>query len=245
MDNGRATETLSGLVYSATPRKLLFRLIASDSDFDKAEQAWRAAMTTLRTVSGKLPSVEDPNRKVTPEEVKAATGKPEHVTVLVEEKPKKSSFRKAEVVIECSAAGRKLQLRVPAGWSGQKGTDGIVSLRHADLSMQLQVSVLSSLDGDEPAAALNKATAGSLVSYSTVRKREDPKVAPNAAGASVAAVWRWGDDASGSVVSCDAAGASGDFYWLLSYRGKFPAPSTKDVKLLEALMKTMSVELAP
>lgn len=244
-DNGRAMESLSGLVYSATPRKLLFLLRAPEGDFDKAEEAWRAAMTTLRTLDGKLPTIENPDRKVTPEEAKAGSGPPMHVTTITQDKPKRVSLHKGPVVVQASAAGRKLILRLPSGWSSEKRDDGSVMLRHADLSSPLKVLVLSSLDGDEGRVALDKASAASLAAYSGVRKREDPTPAANAAGAMVATVWRWGADAVGNVEGCDAVGISGDFYWTFSYRGSLPMPATKDVKLLQELVKTMSVELAP
>lgn len=242
-DKGRAMQVLSGLVYSATPRKLLFRLIAPDGSFDVAEQAWRSALTTLRTLDGKMPNQEDPLRKVSAEEAKAATGTPGRITVIAPDTPKRVSLRKGTVAIDASAAGHKVQLRVPAGWTGERQPDGTVILRHPELSKPLTVSVLSSLDSDEPGRALNHATIVSLNAFVEVQKREDSKPLTNSAGALVAEVWRWGTDSNASISSCDAVGMSGDYYWLFSYRGNMPVPATKDAKLLEALMKIMSVEL--
>jgi hypothetical protein len=107
----------------------------------------------------------------------------------------------------------------------------------------LTVSVLSSLDGYDPAVALERLAADSLTTFATVQKRLDPPAEDNAAGATVSSVWRWGD-AGGSVVECEAVGAVGDFYWLFTYRARTPVPGTKDSKTIQELMKTMSVELA-
>ena len=243
-ESGRAMQALSGLVYSATPRKLLFRLVAPDADFDQAEQILRTALTTLRTTSGKLPAAESPDRKVTPEDIQAAQGKPETETVITAKEPKNVVKRKGPVVVSTFAAGRKLSLRLPAGWTGQSRSDGSIVLRNSDLSGPLTVSVLSSLDGDFPATALDKVAAASLSTYTLVQKRLDYPAAPNDAGAVVSSVWRWGD-ANGKVVECDAVGVVGDYYWLFGYRCGFPVPGTKDIKAIQELMKTMSVELAP
>jgi hypothetical protein len=106
------------------------------------------------------------------------------------------------------------------------------------------VSVLSSLDSDDPGRALNRAAIASLDLFTTVNKRIDSaKPTANAAGAVVSEVWRWGLDANGSIVGCNAVGVSGDYYWIFSYHGTMPAPGTKDAKLLADLVKAMSVEL--
>lgn len=242
-EKGRAMESLSGLVYSATPRKLLFRLIASESSFDKAEQAWRSALNTLRTSDGKLPKAEDPNRKVTPEEVKAAAEGPTKISQIQPDKPKRTVFHKGQVAIDASAAGHKVQLRVPTGWLGRRDADGSVTLTHPELSAPLKVSILSSLDSDEPDRALDRAAVGSLGAFTVVLEREDTKAVANLAGAIVQQVWRKGTADKGSITSCDAIGVTGDYYWVFSYRGTLPVPATKDARLLEALIKVMSVEL--
>jgi hypothetical protein len=242
---GRAMMALSGLVYSATPRKMLFRLIAPESSFEEAERLWRTALQTIKTLDGKLPKAEDPARVVTPEDVKEAKEGPTKITVIKPEGKKQGKFKKGVVAVETQTAGRKVQLCLPAGWTGELQADGCIQLRHAGLASALKIVVQSSLDSEEPAKALAKAAAASLAAFSSVTMREDPKQKVNTAGATISVVWRWGAGASGDLVSCDAVGVSADNYWLLSYQGAMPQPGSADGKLLGALFETMSVELAP
>ena len=69
-DKGDAREILSGLMYARAPRKLRFRLIGSPEGFENVEYEFRKVLQTLHSIDGTKPTSEDPNRKITPEDLK-------------------------------------------------------------------------------------------------------------------------------------------------------------------------------
>lgn len=238
------TEVLQGLLYSATERKFLFRLEAPASVFPQALAEWRSVWPSFRTVDGSLPTKEDPDRvPATNDSGKATISRPAPITVL------STANGKVEVEIAplgtpCRAANRELSLRFPEGWSGVLAPDGRVELKHAELPGVLRVGVFSTLDSDAPPRALAKASAASLERFSVVNVREEPRVAPNRAGAMVGFVWRSGTGASGAQRAMNAVGLKADFYWLFTYEWAPGNEETRIRPLLQALAAAMSVEPA-
>jgi hypothetical protein len=233
--------SLTGLVYSATPSKLLFRLTASPVNFEKAEFEWRQALQSLRTLSGAIPAAEDPNRP--PEERRPTTGSTRSVTFR-EEKRDPSEFVKAPVVVEVTAAGRELELRLPQGWAADREPEcKVLVLRHPDLRAPVKLLVASSLDSDAAIRALFKASDESLQQFTSVSRREEPNPRVNRAGARLMQIWRTGRSRDGDLFTGDAAGATGDFYWLLSYRAESKDQLNRDRRLIESLIDAMSVEV--
>lgn len=236
--------TLQGLLYSATDHKFLFRLEAPPTVFAQAVNAWRAVWPSFRTVDGSLPTREDPDRVSTPADPKKPVAvRPPPVTVLSETKTAIDPDL-APVTIACRAANRDLVLRVPEGWSGVVGSDGMLELKHAELPGTLKVAVLSTLDSDSPSRALFKASGASLDRFQVVAKREEPRPARNRAGAEIATVWRAGTGPSGELRALNAVGAKGDFYWLFTYEWAPSEPESKTRALLFGLAGAMSVEPA-
>src|SRR5205085_1807734 len=68
-DKNEKLLTETGMIYSATARKLVFRVAASPENFDKADAQWREVMQSVRMADGRLPSAEDPGRRLTPAEI--------------------------------------------------------------------------------------------------------------------------------------------------------------------------------
>lgn len=235
---------MQGMLYSATTRKLLFRLVAPTAVFAQAEAEWRALWPSMRTVDGTLPVREDPARTVEPVEPnKLPVFRPSPVVVI----SKVGVNGEAElglVAIDCQAAGRTLKLHVPEGWSGVRREDGVIVLSHALLPTPLEVTVLSTLDSDLPARALFRLSAKSLDRYKTVATREEPVARPNKAGALVSFVLRSGQSADGPLRTLDAVGHTGEFYW--SFTRAWPGtPDAVARELVLALAQAMSVELVP
>ena len=235
---------LQGLLFSATQRKLLFRLSAPASAFPAAEAAWRQVWPSFRTVDGTSVKPEDPARAPENPDPKATPiQRPSPINVI--SGGLKVASVLAPVTIDCAAAGRKLQLHVPAGWTGVLGEDGAVTLTHASVPRPVRVVVLSTLDSDPPGRALFKVSQRNLDRFDTVKLREEPKPRANAAGALVSWVWRLGEHAKSPVRSFDAVGHTKEFYWVFSTSWEGDAYTRAEHDVLLALVEAMSVEFVP
>jgi hypothetical protein len=234
--------SVSGLVYSATARKMLYRLVATEASIDQANQAFNAVLQTIRTTTGKQIKTEDPNRKVDPKDIKNVDNHAPAVTRIEGQKTKTGELKKGSVVVVTEAAGRSVNLRLPEGWAGEKQADGSIVIKHPELSMPLVVKINGILDSDPATKALFRQSSRSLDEFENVTKREEPKPATNSGGALVYIVWRTGKNGKGDLYTCDAAGSLGDYYWLFSYRSVTSNIVAADRRTIEALVKTMSVE---
>lgn len=236
---------LQGLLFSATQRKLLFRLSAPASGFQAAESAWRKVWPSFRTVDGTAVKPEDPDRiPENPDPKAVPIERPSPINVI-SGGPLKPETTLAPVTIECSAAGRKLRLHVPEGWSGVLGEDGAVTLKNPALPRELRVVVLSTLDSDPPGRALFKASQRNLEKFESVKLREEPKPRPNVAGATVSWVWRIGQAGQAPMRSFDAVGQTKEFYWVFGTSWTGDAYTKAEHDLLLALVEAMSVEFVP
>lgn len=231
---------LTGLMYSRTPKKLMFRLEASPDDFDKAEFVWRETMQTFRTGAPLKP--EDPTKKPDP-------NKPVQQSLPPISKPKsldeKVEFVKPSVVVEATAAGRKVNIMIPTGWEGKVAEDGTIALTNAEVASQIKVALASTLDSDPPQRALFVASSKTLNDFQKVAKRDESVPAKNKAGAMTASVWRVGTTAQGDLYTCDATIANGDFYVVVAYRTTNAAKIGAERKAVETLLQSMTIEQAP
>lgn len=234
--------TLIGLVYSATPRKLMFRLTAPEAGYDDAEFLLRKSLETIRTLDGKMPLPEDPDRKPDPQQpVPTAPPRPAtRVTIGGPANSEKTAVR-APLVHEATAANRKIGFYYPSEWKLETGADGKLTLRSAEPAISLSLELHSTLDSDPPLRALIKASAASLKSFDKVARREENLPETNKAGAIVIRVWRTGTGASGPIWSFEAVGGSNDFYFLLKGQGTGALPADLR-KAVEALVDQASVE---
>lgn len=238
--------TLIGLVYSATPRKLMFRLSAPEGGYDDAEFLLRQSLESLRTLDGRLPRPEDPNRKPDPNEPVPTTPVRPPTKTAIGGGPTPAAGGNGEKVrapqvFETTAATRKIGFYFPNSWTVDKAEDGKLTLANKDLSLQLGLELNSTLDSDPPLRALMKASAESLKRFEKVGKREENVPKPNKAGALIIRVFRTGTATSGNIWSFESVGGSTDFYFLLKGGGAGElTPAVR--KALEDLIEALSVE---
>jgi len=233
---------LTGLMYSRTPKKLMFKLTASPDDFDKAEYAWRETMQTFRTGMALKP--EDPSKPRDTKNAQRISQPPVIVT-----KPKsldaESKVVKPALTLEATAAGRKLLIRYPAGWVAKIAEDGVITFTHPEVSGKITATLASSLDSDPAARALFIASSKTLNDFQKVAKRDESVPTANKAGATSASVWRVGTSAQGDLFTCDSTVAQGDFYLVLSYRTTNGSKIGGERKAVEALLQMMTIDVAP
>lgn len=237
---------LTGLMYAALDKKLLFRLTAPNAAFEQAEFEWRKVLESLRTLDGTIPKPEDPNRPESDPKNPASTGanpvKPPPFAVLG---PKaKAEIVKGEVRVPAEAGGKSWLLCAPKGWTLERREDGGFTATAEGLGVAAEIKVHSTLDSETPARALASASATSLKAFERVAKREESLPKPNLAGASLAWVWRQGTAPEGPLTVCEAVGSSNDAYWFLRWRVS-GEPTADQRRLLFELMKGMSVEPSP
>lgn len=241
-DKGEKLITETGMVYSATPRKLVFRVYASPDNFDKADAAWRQVMQSIRTVDGTLPSAEDPNRKLTQAELNPGSFRK---TIWTAPQPPKVPLEKGAVAAEITRGGKKVQFLVPAGWKVQQNADGTFTLTSPVLTGAVKVAVQSDVDSDPAGKALIHASGASLDPFTKVLKREEK--GPFVSRSQMNVIWIFRNGLAGAKphFSYDAAGQSGDYYWVATWSGDDAGGATKDRHALDALVDVMSVEPAP
>lgn len=245
LTDGAPEVILVALMYSATPKKFLFRLSSPASGFEEAEFVWRRSLQSLRTVSGDLPKPEDPeNPTASSSASPRSPSKPSSVIVLGP-KAGGGSREVAPLGFPLETAGRKYELRVPVGWTFEPKSTSEGLLKSDAVPGGIDVRVASPRDSEPPARVFQSRSAESLKLFESVQKREENRPSPNKAGFVMGRVWRMGRDTSGALATLDAVGASEDVYWVVRYRLSGQALTSAVQASLEALMKAMSVEPVP
>ncbi|MBC8064323.1 MAG: hypothetical protein H7Y17_05800 [Chlorobia bacterium] len=233
---------MTGLVYSRTAKKLMFRLSAAPDDFDKAEFAWRQTMNTFRTGRAWLP--EDPTKKPDPKDPQR-TQLPTPVVTNPNSLDGQNKTTKPPVSIEATISGRKVEIRIPGEWAGKVGEDGAILLTNPDVGSQVRLTLASALDSDPPQRALLAASSKTLGDFQKVNKRDESVPEKNRAGASAAAVWRSGTTAQGDLFSCDGVCFNGDFYFVVSYRSTNASKIGGERKAIENLLQNSTIQILP
>jgi hypothetical protein len=242
-DKGLDTITETGLMYSATPRKLIFRLSASPDNFDKADYEWRQVLPSVRTTDGQLPSAEDPNRKLTARDMAPGTFHREIWTAPV---PKALPLIKGTTIGDATSGGKKVYLRGLSGWKSVKNSDGTLTLTSPELNGSVKVIVANDLDSENPAKVLMRSSGEDLAKFKKVIKREEKGPFPNRGLAQVDWIFRRGTaDASKPIFSFEAAGVNGDDYWVMTWMSNDPSANGKDRKALESLVDVLHLDTTP
>jgi hypothetical protein len=232
---------LTGLVYTQAKYKLLFRLESSAAGAAEAEDQWRQAFLSLRTISGVAPAPDDPRKDITSKT--AAFGvRPPPVTEIGS--IGKKSIYKGPVVLLTKAALREVTVRFPKDWAfTPDGKDGynLTGPQGADaVPAGLHLTVYSTLDSDPPVSAILKLSAASLDLFTKVASRDEKDGKKNAAGSLLTKVWRVGSNATGPLQTLEAAVAGGDFYVIV--QAKFVGGLKKAQQLaIDELLDKMSV----
>ncbi|HEY0867478.1 MAG TPA: hypothetical protein VGE01_08870 [Fimbriimonas sp.] len=241
-EKGVSMNTLTGLLYTRTPLKMLFRLTGPESDFEKVEFEFQNTIQTLRSFEEGGLEPEDPS--------KPAVTAPKVVEKIDIRPPKKVTFESTAskpqvivgpVVVDLTVSTRKMQARLPKGWTFEEVKENGFLARHPDLAAPVAVDVYSVLDSDPPKNALFKKSSASLGDFKVVAKRQDVIDKPTNGQMTANAVWRTGETAAGKAFTFDGVVANDEHYALLSYR----SANESERNLLEELLSILSVAPAP
>ncbi len=243
-EHDTAMSAVAGLYYTRTSQKMFLRLTSPTAEFDKVFYEFSRVLETLRQLDGKLPVEDDPTKDLAPAPKKPSLADlgPHAIETA---KAGKVHETKAPIAVDVVVSTKKVTVRVPTGWSTDKVKDNSLELNETTLSSPLHVDVFSILDSDPAPTALVKLSASQLDKFSSVTSREDSGPSTNKAGCTTAAVWRIGQSASGPRMTCEAMCSMGGYYLLLTYSQSNLAQYKADRKLIELMLKQMSVELAP
>lgn len=243
-ERGTQKSAVVGLFYTRTSEKLMLRLTSPTEDFDKVFYTFGKLLETLRQTDGKLPEEDNPSIDLAP-----ASGKPEKAPITPHAIDSTSKSRKvtykAPFTVEVVVSTRKITFRIPEGWTAENVKDNELDLKEPNLTTPLHLQFFSTLDSLPPIQGLTKFSAKQLASFNTVDSREDSNPSPNRAGCTVATVWRLGKNAQGDIITSEAMGSMGDYYFLSSYRQTNKTESKADRKLIDALLKLVSIEPVP
>lgn len=237
---GTARTTLSGLYYTRGALKLLMKLTAPATEFDKARYEFQNALQTLKTTDGKPPQEDDENLKIEPK------AKPEPVAprpkVISAEVPS-THVVKPPVTVPMVISTKPVVLRLPQGWKASEVKDGKMTITSDKLSGPVTVEVRSTLDSEPAGSALLHQSGPRLDDFKVGLLREDTSPTANQAGCQIATVWRTGKAAtSGDLTTFDGVGQQGDFYVLLSFRSTEASKFKNDRKAIRALLDQVSLE---
>ncbi|MCC6402479.1 MAG: hypothetical protein IT207_00545 [Fimbriimonadaceae bacterium] len=226
----RETVTFVGLLYSATPEKMQFRLNTPADQAETAQQAWWSALLTLRTNSGLLPSGEDPSKPLT-----ELQPEPEKPTIVL---------RKPDPVVTELRPGARvpfkgLVVQLLDGWTlAEDGT-----LRSDGTSGLFSIELFEG-DGNIAGPKLEETAASALTEFKKVSLRRDERARTARSGATVASIWRAGEGDQGPLVVGHFAGVCGQRFWMLRYRGAGTAAWNSDRAKVEVLVESLYVEAA-
>ncbi|MHB8635016.1 MAG: hypothetical protein ACYC96_00925 [Fimbriimonadaceae bacterium] len=234
---------LTGLLYSATKNKMLFRLTCSAEDFDVANAAWREAFQTLRTTDGSTPEPDDPTKRLSKTELEAKPPAPLPVTILGSGS-KSPKLIKGSVVVAGTAGGKHALIRLPLGWSASVQKDGSWLVSAHELSGPMTMSLASTLDSDPASTALLKLSANSLNQFVSVKDRTDIQDKLNKAGGLVNAVYRQGVGVAGPITSFEAAVDTGDLYVLFHWQSAGPLTPIER-HALDVLLSEATIDVRP
>ncbi len=241
-ERGNTKTSTTGLLYSDSPRKLMYRLVSAPEDFDKADYAWRTAMQTLRTYTNRPLTPQSPGKEPDPKIPDVLPDKPPKHIVFDTHNTGARPIKKADKSFDMVIANRKVQLRYPADWTFKQDANGVILLSNPGVANPVSITALSTLDSDAPQRALFKASSTTLDQFVKVDRREEAPSSTNLAGATLWTVWRTGKTTNGYLRTCDACVSLGDFYLLAGYKSTDATRSAAEQKLVENLLDQISVE---
>jgi hypothetical protein len=240
---GTPDVALTGLLYSATVNKMLFRLTCNAEDFEIADAAWRNAFLSLRTTDGLPVGAEDPNHLPTKDELAQKPAAPLPVTMLGTG-TKAVKYVKGPVSVSAKSGGKNAIIRLPAGWVAKQQADGTWLLTASGESAPVSMTLASTLDSDPPKSAMLKQGAASLDTFVSETDLEEKDDQTNRAGGVVSSMWRDGKTAKGVRTTCDAAIVSGDLYILLHVTIDSAATAAQR-RALNDLLAGTTIDVAP
>ncbi|MCH7902976.1 MAG: hypothetical protein IH944_00240 [Armatimonadetes bacterium] len=229
--------TIAGLLYSATAKKMNFRVIAPVESADEADQAWRSLLLTLRTISGKLPLPEDPTKPLPSE----GSGSDTTVsTYSATTGPPKVPVR-GEQVLTVDALETKITLWLPRDWSvGQDGDRRWIEIDGLKGKIELEFQAGGRA---QALTRVRRATINDLKRFKIVRLRDEPKGAYKPSGAYVVSSLRIGETDSGELCLWTIVGAGSTVIYKLRYESTSLADYKDDRKVIEKLIRVMYADV--
>lgn len=242
-----AMAQLVGLLYSRSASKLSFRLTSPGENYTQAEGLWRSALNTLRTISGDLPTSEDPTKPPSttpirqPNEPKVAT--------LPPAKAKQPKLPKGVKQEPMDVLGQKLQLTLPRAWTLVKKESTFTLTRDGwDGEVLLDFGAGNLLDMRK-AALTQSNTQGASFASIAFRSEDGPNL--NAAGANVFQIERRGKlKGEGEALGADemhltTGGHSGLYYWVTFLKSEPGRNQRKATDHLKELHKVLNLAAQP
>lgn len=233
--------SLVGLLYSRSGSKLSFRLTSTAEGYTQAEGLWRSALNTLRTISGDLPTVEDPTKPPSGSPIRQPN-EPK-VTSIPAPKVQAPKLPRGVKQEPMEVLGQKLQITLPRSWSVVKKESSYVLTREGwDGEVVLDFGAGGILEMRKAVINLSNSKGASFGSIA-FRSEEGPDL--NAAGANVFQIERRGKlKGEGETLGPDemhltTGGHAGLYYWvtfLNSQPGKTQRKATDHLKELHKVL---------
>ncbi len=237
---GNAKSTLTGLLYSKTPLKLLFRLTGQAADFDKAQFAFTTAMESLRTLDGNLPSEQVAGVDPTP--AKKETEDPTKQRRILSEggyAPKKITPEQAANRIDLDL-GSSIKIGVPSGWSITE-RDSQYKLTNPEVSQPVELQLYVIETSESVQTTLEKQSSKELALFD-LADRNDQDWHVNLVGAKCTLIWRNGKSKGKPYSTLNGAVLGPKHYLVLHSVLSTGANADKESVLLKKLVEEMSIE---
>ena len=229
--------TFAGLLYSATAKKMNFRVTAPVESADEAEKAWRSVLLTLRTISGDLPLPEDPTKPLPAE---ASASSTTVSTYSADSGPPKKIVR-GEQIVTIDAMQTKITVWLPKNWSVVQDGDRIwieIDGLKGTIGLAFQAGGQA-----QALTRLRRATSSDLKRFKIVRLRDEPKGAYKPSGAYIVSSLRLGETESGELCLWTVLGAGTTVIYKLRYESTSLADYKEDRKVIEKLIRVMYADV--
>jgi hypothetical protein len=229
----KAISSLVGLIYSRNAVKLSFRLTVPSEGYAEAEAKWRNTLNGLRTLSGSLPSVEDPTKA--PTATSSTQTQPPRTTVLRPPATRVAARPgRGQKVETLNVLGQQLGLRIPRDWSVERAENGAFFLKHPRLTNPLRLDFGAGAEGDMRRAVVNAAgTFNTKLSLVDLRTEGAEKM--NRSGASLYRIERRGRTTEGPLLIHAVGGHAGLLYWTTLLTGSDAKVFERETGLLKDL----------
>lgn len=235
-ENSTEKATIVGLLYSSTQEKLNFRINSSFATIDEAENSWRQALLSLRTLSGELPKKDDPTKPL----IKADVNEKGQRIVRYREEDIKPTAKPANGAT-IFALGRKVAVVLPKGWTIEQSGDEAI-LKSPSFSTPI---VLTIIPGGAPHAetAISESNSQSISGFHVVSLREESGWKRNKVGAQTISSMRTGKVSHGKTLSVlILAGTYEGLVWHYQYSNTDEKQFKSDKKLLDDLIQNLNLE---
>lgn len=240
--NGIGFIAESGLIYSESRRKFLWRLTAPASAFDQANTQARAVLQSIRTENGRLPKIFDPT--IPQSEDLRRPDRAEKRTTWKLPDPGKKEPVKGDRQVETVAGNIPVLLFYSGEWTFAAEGNGLV-VTHPKVTGKITLRGYSTPETDPPGRMLLRQSGQTLADFAKVDKREEHGPVRSLSGSQIMMIWREGSSASGPLFTFDAVGATGDYHWLLAWKSSDPKSAAVQRDLISQLVQSLSIEPKP